>query len=200
MATVSSISGGSHWLHDDREVTEIGWFYPAISGALIALAGIAALIYPTLASVAVEFFVGWMLVLGGVFGLIALFRSRSALGFLWNLITSLLAAVAGALLLTRPIAGVIYLTLVLALYFFAQGVTLIIAAFDYRGRVPGGWGWLLFAGIVDLLLGVAVVAGLPGSATWALGVIAGINLLTWGVALLSFAFAVRAIRRERRPA
>jgi uncharacterized membrane protein HdeD (DUF308 family) len=189
-----------HWLHDDREVTEIGWFYPAIAGTLIALAGIAALAYPTMASVAVEFFVGWMLVAGGVFGLIALIRSRSALGFLWNLITSLLAIVAGALLLTRPITGVIYLTLVLAIYFFAQGVTLIIAAFDYRGRVPGGWGWLLFAGIVDLLLGFAVVGGLPGSATWALGVIAGINLLAWGVALVSFAFAVRAIRRERMAA
>lgn len=188
---------GMHWLHDDRDVTEIGWFYPAIAGTLIALAGIAALAYPTMASVAVEYFVGWMLILGGVFGLIALIHSRSALGFLWNLITSLLAIVAGALLLNRPITGVLYLTLVLTIYFFAQGLTLIVAAFDYRGRVPGGWGWLLFAGIVDLLLGAAVVAGLPGSATWALGVIAGINLLCWGVALVSFAFSVRAIRHER---
>src|SRR5215218_5928448 len=164
MATTMS---GAHWLHDDREVTDIGWFYPAISGALIALAGLAALAWPTMATVAVEFFVGWMLVLGGVFGLIALVHSKSALGFLWNLITSLLAAVAGLLLLTRPIAGAVYLTLVLAIYFFAQGATLIIAAFDYRRRVPGGWGWLLFAGLVDLLLGVAVVTGLPGSASWA---------------------------------
>jgi uncharacterized membrane protein HdeD (DUF308 family) len=93
---------------------------------------------------------------------------------------------------------VIYLTLVLAIYFFAQGITLIIAAFDYRSRVPGGWGWLLFAGIVDLALGAAVVAGLPASASWALGVIAGVNLLVWGAALFSFALAVRAIRRERR--
>jgi uncharacterized membrane protein HdeD (DUF308 family) len=197
MATTSSISG--YWLHDDRDISEIGWFYPAISGALIALAGLAALAYPTMASVAIEMFVGWMLIAGGVFGLIALFRSaRSTLGFLWTLITSLLAVIAGVLLLTRPIAGVIYLTLVLAIYFFAQGITLIIAAFDYRSRVPGGWGWLLFAGIVDLALGAAVVAGLPASASWALGVIAGVNLLVWGAALFSFALAVRAIRRERR--
>jgi len=195
MATTFS---SSHWLHDDRDISEIGWFYPAISGALIALAGLAALAYPTMASVAVEMFVGWMLIAGGIFGLIALFRStRSTLGFLWNLITSLLAIIAGVLLLTRPIAGVIYLTLVLAIYFFAQGITLIIAAFDYRSRVPSGWGWLLFAGIVDLALGAAVVAGLPASASWALGVIAGVNLLVWGAALFSFALAVRAIRRER---
>jgi uncharacterized membrane protein HdeD (DUF308 family) len=200
MATTSSISGGSHWLHDDHDVTEIGWLYPAISGALIALAGVAALAHPTMASIAAELFVGWVLILGGVFGLITLLRSRSTLDVLWSLITSLLAIVAGTLMLTRPIAGAIYLTLVLAIYFFAQGYTLIIAALDYRSQVPGGWGWLLFAGIVDVILGLAVVACFHNSASWALGVVAGVNLLTWGAALVSFALAVRAIHTDRKAA
>jgi uncharacterized membrane protein HdeD (DUF308 family) len=199
MATASSMSRSS-LLRDDRDISQIGWLWSALAGTLILLTGIAALIWPTMATVAVQIYVGWMLLLGGVFGLFAMFRASGVLACLWSLVSSLLAIAAAVLLLTRPDAGMISLTLVLTIYFFAHGAMLIVAALDYRTRVPGGWAPLLAAGIIDLVLGWAVIAGFPATATWALGVIVGVNLIAWGAALLCFAVAVRTMRRQLKHA
>jgi uncharacterized membrane protein HdeD (DUF308 family) len=50
---------------------------------------------------------------------------------------------------------------------------------------------LLVAGIMDLLIAAVIIAGLPGSALWAVGLLVGINLLFGGATLIGMALAAR---------
>jgi uncharacterized membrane protein HdeD (DUF308 family) len=66
-------------------------------------------------------------------------------------------------------------------------------ALEHRNELPSGWGWMLASGIVDLALATLLIAGLPGSAISALGLLVGINLTFGGVALIVMALQARQI-------
>ena len=51
---------------------------------------------------------------------------------------------------------------------------------------------MLFSGIIDLALAAMIMAGLPGSAAWAPGVLVGINMIFGGVAIIAMALHARA--------
>jgi uncharacterized membrane protein HdeD (DUF308 family) len=50
---------------------------------------------------------------------------------------------------------------------------------------------LLFSGVLDILIAAMIIAGLPGSAEWAIGLLVGINLLFGGSSLIGMALAAR---------
>lgn len=163
------------------------WF--KIYGVVLILLGAAAILLPGIATLATSLLVGWVLIAGGVFGLISVFQAGSGSpGFWWNLLTAILCVLAGGMLLWNPLAGVLTLTVVLAAYLLATGVTKLIMAFHYKNVIPQAWLWVLFSAVVDIILGFMIVAGLPGTAIWVIGLLVGINLLFTGVALLVSAF------------
>jgi uncharacterized membrane protein HdeD (DUF308 family) len=94
---------------------------------------------------------------------------------------------AGAYLAFLPLAGILTLTILLAALFIAEGVLEIIMAF--RVRPHEGWGWLLLSGLIAAAVGVLIALGLPSSATWAIGLLTGINLIStgWGFIFLALA-------------
>jgi uncharacterized membrane protein HdeD (DUF308 family) len=153
------------------------------------------LIWPQVSSLAVELYVGWLLLLSGVMGLIVMFFAPNVSGFLWTLLTSALTLFAGVVLVWHPVEGTVSLTLLLVAFFVAEGVFQIAAAFSYRAVFPESWTWMLLSGIADLVLALLLIAGWPGSAVWALGVIVGVNLITSGVATIAVASAVRRVVR-----
>ena len=54
-----------------------------------------------------------------------------------------------------------------------------------------GPGWLLVAGLMDILIAAVIITGLPGSALWAVGLLVGINMLFGGATLIGMALAAR---------
>ena len=164
-------------------------------GIITTLLGIAAVIWPQVSTLAVELYVGWILLFSGVMGLIVMFFAPSVSGFLWTLLTAALSLFAGVVLLWHPVEGVVSLTLLLVAFFIAEGVFQIAAAFSYRAVFPESWGWMLSSGIADLILALLLVAGWPSSAGWALGLIVGVNLITSGVATTIVASTVRRVVR-----
>ena len=64
-------------------------------------------------------------------------------------------------------------------------------ALEHRKELSERWGWLLVSGIVDLVLAGLIIAGLPGSAEWAIGLLVGINMLFGGTSLIGMALAAR---------
>jgi uncharacterized membrane protein HdeD (DUF308 family) len=71
-------------------------------------------------------------------------------------------------------------------------VATIMYALEHRRELSARWSWMLVAGLMDILIAAIVIAGLPGSATWAIGLLVGINLLFGGATLIGVAFAAHA--------
>lgn len=167
------------------------WKAFLFEGILLAVLGVAALILPPLASLAIAIFLGWMFLISGIGGLIVTYWARSTPGFWWSLISAALAVLAGMLLLARPMQAVLTLTIVLGAYFLAEGVATIMYALEHRRELSSRWSWLLVSGLLDIAISFMVITGLPSSAEWAIGILVGINLLFGGATMIGMALAAR---------
>ena len=167
------------------------WKAFLFEGILLVVLGLAAIIVPPLASLAVTIFLGWMFLVSGVAGLVLTFWARHMPGFWWSLVSAVLAIGAGIILLARPVQGTFTLTIVVGAYFLAEGVTTIMYALEHRRELSERWSWLLVAGLMDILIAFLIISGLPGSSLWAIGLLVGINLLLGGAALIGMALAAR---------
>jgi uncharacterized membrane protein HdeD (DUF308 family) len=167
------------------------WKAFLFEGILLVILGLAAMIVPPLASLAVTIFLGWMFLISGIAGLVLTFWARQMPGFWWSLLSAALALVAGIVLLAQPVQGTLTLTIVVGAYFLAEGVATIMYALEHRRELSQRWSWMLIAGLMDLLIAAVIIAGLPGSALWAVGLLVGINLLFGGASLIGVALAAR---------
>src|SRR5271165_4308807 len=86
-------------------------------GILLTILGLAAMIVPPLASLAVTIFLGWMFLISGIAGLVLTFWARGMPGFWWALLSAVLAIGAGIILLAQPVEGALTLTIVVGVYF-----------------------------------------------------------------------------------
>jgi uncharacterized membrane protein HdeD (DUF308 family) len=64
-------------------------------------------------------------------------------------------------------------------------------ALEHRRELSERWTWMLFSGLLDILIAGMIISGLPGSAGWALGLLVGINLVFGGASLIGMALAAR---------
>ena len=167
------------------------WKAFLFEGILLAVLGLAAMIVPPLASLAVAIFLGWMFLISGIAGLVVTYWARQMPGFWWSLFSAALAVLAGLVLLARPMQGVLTLTIIVGAYFLIEGVTTIMYALEHRRELSGRWSWLLVSGLMDILISFLIISGLPGSAEWAIGLLVGINLVLGGASLVGMALAAR---------
>ena len=167
------------------------WVLFLVEGVVLLVLGATAIVIPPLATLAATLVLGWLFLVSGVVGLFTTFMMRHAPGFWWSLISAALAVLVGSLLLARPVSGAFSLTLVLIVFFVIEGVASIMFALEHKRELSGRWGWMLASGVVDLLLALMILAGLPSTAAWALGLLVGINMVFGGAALIAMALHAR---------
>ena len=134
---------------------------------------------------------GWLFLISGIMGLVTTFWMRQAPGFWWSLVSAVLGIVVGGCCWRSRLRGAVSLTLVLVAFFIIEGVASIMFALDHKRELSGHWGWMLVSGIVDLVLGAMIFAGLPSTAAWAIGLLVGINMVFGGTALVAMAVHAR---------
>jgi len=166
-----------------------GWFLAL--GIVLLLAGVAAIAFPLLSTIAAKVALGWIFLAGGAMLIFHAFSIKEWRGFLLGLLLGLLYLVAGGWLAFFPFTGIVTLTILLAALFLAEGVLEVMMA--VRVRPHEGWGWLLLSGLVAIAVGVLIAYELPSSATWAIGLLAGVNLLSTGVSFVVLALAGRRL-------
>jgi len=176
------------------------WRAFLIEGIVLFILGIFAIVVPAVATIAVEVFFGWVLLLSGVVGLISTFRMRSAPGFGWSLLSAVIAVAAGVILLAWPLSGVLSLTLILTAFLTLEGIASIMMSLTHRHGFSARWALLLVSGLVDLILAAMIFLGLPGTAAWAIGLLVGINLVFGGSTLVSMALQARSLASTGPPA
>jgi uncharacterized membrane protein HdeD (DUF308 family) len=163
------------------------WRMFLTEGIILVILGLAAIVVPPLAGLATALVIGWLFLLGGIVGLIATFNQRNAPGFWWALLSAAITVLAGGILLANPAQGVATLTYVLIAFFLIDGVLIIVLAFEHRRELSGRWEWMMLGGVMDLVLAAIIIAGLPGTLAWALGLLVGIDLVFGGFALIGMA-------------
>jgi uncharacterized membrane protein HdeD (DUF308 family) len=166
------------------------WKLFLAQGIVMMVLGLLAVAMPNIATLAVEIFVGWLFFIAGIFRAVSVWHSRRMPGFGWSMLSALLAVLLGLILIARPLAGVLTLTMVLLAFFVLEGITAIVVAVQHRDHLTS-WGWVLFSGIIDLLLAYLIWQGWPSSASWAIGLLVGINMVFFGLSLLMTALAAR---------
>ena len=65
------------------------WKFFFIEGLVLIVLGVVAVCVPPLATVTVEIFIGWLVLLSGVLGLVMTFQTRGTPGFGWSLLSKL---------------------------------------------------------------------------------------------------------------
>lgn len=163
------------------------WKLYLAEGIILVILGLIAVLIPPIATLAVTIMLGWLFLISGVVGLFTTFMMRHAPGFWWALISAALGVLAGGILLSQPAQGALTLTYVLIAFFVIEGIASIMFALDHRRELSGRWGFMLVSGLVDLVLAVMIVSGLPSTAAWAIGLLVGINMVFGGTALISMA-------------
>jgi uncharacterized membrane protein HdeD (DUF308 family) len=168
------------------------WKLFLVEGILLVVLGLLAVVVPVLAGLTVAIVFGWLFLISGIVGLFTTFAMRHAPGFWWSLLSAVLGIVVGGWLLVQPGLGLVSLTYLLIAFFIIEGVATIMFAVEHRRALSGRWGWMLVSGIVDLFLAAVILAGLPGTVEWALGLIVGINMVFGGASMIGMALAAHA--------
>jgi uncharacterized membrane protein HdeD (DUF308 family) len=168
------------------------WKLFLAEGIVMMVLGLLAIAVPEVATLAITLLIGWLFFIGGIFRTISVLQHRTMPGFAWSLLIAVLAILLGLILIARPIAGVLTLTIWLIVFFLIEGIAAIFLAVEHRRHLPS-WGWVLLSGLVDLLLAYLIWDGWPSSAAWAIGLLVGINMVFVGLSLVMTALAARTM-------
>jgi uncharacterized membrane protein HdeD (DUF308 family) len=171
------------------------WRLFLFQGVVMIILGILAVCAPVAATLVVDIYIGFLLLLSGIVGLIAMFSAGNMPAFVWSLITAALSLLVGILLIRKPVGGELSLTLVLTAFFIVEGVFQTVTSFAHREPMTA-WGWLLASGIADLVLAAIIIVGWPMTAVWVLGLLVSLNLITSGWAIAMMAMAGREVDRS----
>ena len=160
-------------------------------GILMFICGILAISLPLASSIGIVILLAWLILFAGISHLVFAFHSHSVGGFLWQILLALIYGAAAIYMLMNPLLGVLSLTLLLAVFLLVEGI--LELALYFRVRQVRHAGWVLFDGIVTLILGILIWTHWPSSAVWVIGTLVGISLIFSGISRFMLSMAVRHI-------
>ena len=162
-----------------------------VLSALMIISGVLALDIPPVAGLTVTVMFGWLLIVTGALHLGFAWRGHGAAAVIGEVAIAVLYGAIGFYMLARPVAGLASLTLVIAGYLAAKGVLEGVIAFKFR-LLPGT-GWLLFDGILTVVIAALIASAWPASSAWAIGGLVGIAMISSGFARLMLSIGVRRL-------
>ncbi|HXX10084.1 MAG TPA: DUF308 domain-containing protein [Burkholderiales bacterium] len=165
-----------------------GWFL--VLGIGIVLLGVLAVVRSVVATVASMLFFGWLLVIGSGIEIVQLIMVGKWAGHFQHLLAAVLFGVVGVLMVWRPVASAEILTLLIGSFFLVTGLFQMIEPLWIS--LPGS-GWLVFDGLISLVLGILVLAQWPVSGLWVIGLFVGIRLIFFGSAWIAMALGLRTL-------
>lgn len=115
---------------------------------------------------------------------------KDAIKHWWiSLILGIVFILTGIWVILTPLTSYIALSLLFSIMFFVNGILEIIFAISNRHKLDG-WGWQLTGGLVDLLLGLILLA-IPGISMIVLSVFVGFGLMFRSMIITGFSFDLK---------
>jgi uncharacterized membrane protein HdeD (DUF308 family) len=165
----------------------LGW--SIFLSILLILAGFFTLMLPLIGGIGLTIFVGWAMIFSGFAHLVYAWRAHGAGGKVWEILVGIVYLVAGFYLMAHPAAGLASLTLLLAFYLLFEGIFEIVLFVQSRSH--SGSVWILFDGLITLLLAWMIWRHWPSSSVWAVGTLVGISMLFSGFSRLMLSLAAK---------
>ena len=160
-----------------------------LQGAVMVLAGIVALVVPAFMSAGLLSLLGWLLILSGIVQVVSLIGATQVPYFWLQIITVVLEVVVGYLLVSNPAAGLVAVTSLMLVLFLVDGFARVVFALMIRPM--DDWVWVLGSGLVAVACAAILLANLPEAASWLLGFLLGLHLISAGGALGLLAWKLR---------
>jgi uncharacterized membrane protein HdeD (DUF308 family) len=158
---------------------------------LLIIAGLFAILVPTVSGIAITLVFGWVMVLSGITHFVFAFKTHTTGGRIWELLVGAVYLFTGVVLLMHPLDSLLVLTLVLAYYLFFEAIVEVIQYFQLRPR--HGAVWLLVDGIITFILAVMIWRAWPVSSVWVIGTLVGISMIFSGVSRLMLSLAAKRV-------
>ena len=177
-------------IHENLKELRENWFWFVLLGVALIVLGAVAMTYSVLTTVTTALFFGFFLLGAGVFYILGAFCTRGWGGFFLSLLAGILHLAVGVIILNHPTEAVLLYTLLLAVFFFVEGLFRIVAALTGQFR---HWGFVLLNGVVTLVLGVLIWRQWPLSGLYVVGLFLGINLVVSGASYVSLGLAARRL-------
>jgi uncharacterized membrane protein HdeD (DUF308 family) len=157
-------------------------------GIVMVLAGFVVLGDVVLVTVVSTMFIGAISIAVGTFEIIHAFWTKGWGGFLWQVLLGILYVAFGIVLLSQPVASALILTYVLGLLLLISGFVRIVLGIGHWREA----GWImLLSGAFGVLAGLVILTGFPMTGLWVLGFVLGIDLISHGIAWLTYAWMPR---------
>jgi len=173
-----------------EEVTRLWWLL--LLGAIASLViGVLLLVWPSRTLEVIAILIGIELLLVGVIQIGLAFGASSAGSRTGSLLRGALAGIAGLIVIRHPGGSLLVVALAVGIYLVLEGATQLLAAFE----ASAGRGWLLLGAVVDLVIGVIIVAW-PKFGVTSLAVLVGIALVLRGLLEAAAAFALRSANKS----
>ena len=165
-----------------------------VLGIVTSVLGVLAIMYSWFSGTVVATMIAIILIAAGIARTIFAFKAGSFGKGLLAFALGALTIVVGIWMMTRPLLTLLSLTLLLMIYFLVDGIMEIVAAF--KAKPMEGWGWMLFGGIVSVILGIIIWRNLPQAALWLVGVLVGIKLIFAGAAMTAIGMTGRRAMKK----
>jgi len=153
---------------------------------LLGTIGLGALVVLTLASILL---LGVFLIIAGIVQFIDVLKSKRQKGTILRTTIALLYIIGGTIVVYDPILASSIVTIMLAWILIVIGTTRVAMAITHRDTQV--WGWLFFAGLCAVVLGVLILMQLPISALWVIGLFIAVELIINGWSYIFIAFSMR---------
>lgn len=170
-----------------RPRTRWGWFVAL--GIVLMLLGVFAWFDVVTVTLAGTLLIGALLLVGGIVQVVHSSMDRDWSGFSLHLLSGILYAVAGLLIMAEPVRGAVIITIVLAAVLIVGGIARVVVALRHWNM--GGASLLLLGGLVSAIVGIALYLTLPWSGLWVLGTLIAVDLIFNGAAWFEFGLALR---------
>lgn len=164
-----------------------------IEGILLSVLGLGMLMLPKITTISFGLMLCLTFIVYGGYKVINAILTRNySRHFVLNIVTGLLLFLTGVFLFMAPMFNLLLITSAIGVYFILESISSIAFAVQNKNTLYFWW-LAILVGVMQFLLGLIIILGLPSTALWVVGVLAGINFLIAGVVLISMYISTKCI-------
>lgn len=171
----------------------VNWGFLLAVGALNLVGGILALCAPISATVTILGILTIFMIFFGcvnMCGVCYLEQCYRVPAFVGGFFIALL----GVLMASNVVQSLVVLTILVAITYMLEGLARSTLAL--LNRDMPGWGATLISGICAILLSIIIITAMPTSAAYTLGILLGVNWVTYGIQRIALGMIGRATSNE----